>query len=52
MANEMSAIKLEDFYTTYEVEKTPAIEDVNLNMNYNEFIYVLGPNGSAKTMLL
>lgn len=52
MANEMSAIKLENVYTTYEGEKTPAIRNVSLSMGFNEFVYVVGPNASGKTTLL
>ena len=45
-------IRLEDVYTIYEGEKRPAIRNVNLTVNSNEFIYVVGPNAAGKTTLL
>jgi len=45
-------IRLENVYTTYEGEKRPAIRNMNLTVNSNEFIYVVGPNAAGKTTLL
>jgi zinc/manganese transport system ATP-binding protein len=47
-----SIIKLEDVSTVYEGERRPAIKDVNLTLERNEFVYVVGPNAAGKTTLL
>jgi zinc/manganese transport system ATP-binding protein len=45
-------IRLEDVSTVYEGERRPAIRDVNLTLEENELVYVVGPNASGKTTLL
>jgi len=45
-------IKLEDVSTVYEGESRPAIKDINLTVNRNELVYIVGPNASGKTTLL
>jgi zinc/manganese transport system ATP-binding protein len=45
-------IKLEDVSTVYEGERRPAIKDVNLTLERNELVYVVGPNAAGKTTLL
>ena len=45
-------IKLDNIDTIYEGEKTPAIYDINLNVQEGEFISIIGPNGAGKTTLL
>jgi zinc/manganese transport system ATP-binding protein len=47
-----SIIKLEDVSTVYEGERRPAIRDVNLTLERNELVYVVGPNAAGKTTLL
>ena len=47
-----TAIRLEDVSTVYEGESRPAIRDVNLTLEENELVYVVGPNASGKTTLL
>ncbi|MCW4015527.1 MAG: ABC transporter ATP-binding protein [Candidatus Bathyarchaeota archaeon] len=45
-------IKLENVSTVYEGERRPAIKGINLTVNRNELVYVVGPNASGKTTLL
>jgi len=45
-------IKLEDVSTVYEGERRPAIKNVNLTLERNELVYVVGPNAAGKTTLL
>jgi zinc/manganese transport system ATP-binding protein len=45
-------IKLENVSTIYEGENRPAIKDVNLTLERNEIVYVVGPNAAGKTTLL
>jgi zinc/manganese transport system ATP-binding protein len=45
-------VKLEDVSTVYEGERRPAIKDVNLTLERNELVYVVGPNAAGKTTLL
>jgi len=47
-----SVVKLEDVSTVYEGERRPAIKDVNLTLERNELVYVVGPNAAGKTTLL
>lgn len=47
-----SIIKLENVSTVYEGERRPAIKDVNLTLERNELVYVVGPNAAGKTTLL
>jgi len=47
-----SIIKLEDVSTVYEGERRPAVKDVNLTLERNELVYVVGPNAAGKTTLL
>jgi ABC-type Mn2+/Zn2+ transport system ATPase subunit len=45
-------INLEDVSTVYEGERRSAIRNVNLSIDQNELVYVVGPNASGKTTLL
>ncbi len=45
-------IRLEDVTTVYEGERRPAVKDVNLTVERNELVYVVGPNAAGKTTLL
>jgi zinc/manganese transport system ATP-binding protein len=45
-------MKLEDVSTVYEGESRPALKDVNLTVERNELVYVVGPNAAGKTTLL
>jgi len=45
-------IRLESVSTIYEGERRPAIRDVNLTLDQNELVYVVGPNAAGKTTLL
>lgn len=45
-------IKLEHVSTVYEGERRPAINDINLTLERNELVYIVGPNASGKTTLL
>lgn len=45
-------IKLEGVSTIYEGERRRAIKDVNLILDQNELVYVVGPNAAGKTTLL
>jgi zinc/manganese transport system ATP-binding protein len=45
-------IELEDVSTVYEGESRSAIRDVNLALERNQLVYVVGPNASGKTTLL
>ena len=49
---EQKAVRLEGVSTVYEGERRPAIRDVNLTLEKNELVYVVGPNASGKTTLL
>lgn len=48
----MSIIDLKEVDTIYEGERIPAIVDINLKIDKNEFVCVVGPNGAGKTTLL
>lgn len=52
MALMESIIQLEGVSTVYEGERRPAIRDVNLMLERNELVYVVGPNAAGKTTLL
>jgi len=45
-------IKLEAVSTVYEGARRTAIKNVNLVVNRNELVYVVGPNAAGKTTLL
>jgi len=45
-------IELDSVDTIYEGEKIPVIQDINLNVNNNDFLSIIGPNGAGKTTLL
>jgi len=47
-----AVIELKDVSTVYEGERRPAIRDLNLTVERNELVYVVGPNASGKTTLL
>ena len=47
-----SIIRLENVSTIYEGERRPAVKEVNLTLNQNELVYVVGPNAAGKTTLL
>ena len=44
------AVSLEK--VSFSFNQTPVLEDVTLNINYGDFIGVIGPNGGGKTTLL
>ena len=46
------AIKVDAVSTVYEGERIPTIKDVNLVLDKNELVYLVGPNASGKTTLL
>ncbi len=48
----VKAIVLRDVTTIYEGERFPAIRDVDLEVDFGEFLCVVGPNGAGKTTLL
>jgi len=50
--NKTYAIELKNIATIYEGERIPVIHDINLEVNYGEFISIIGPNGAGKTTLL
>jgi ABC-type Mn2+/Zn2+ transport system ATPase subunit len=50
--NKGAIITLQDVSTVYEGESRPAIRNINLTINQNELVYVVGPNASGKTTLL
>ncbi|PVX23071.1 MAG: ABC transporter [Candidatus Bathyarchaeum sp.] len=50
--NNDTIITLENVSTVYEGERRPAIKGINLTINRNELVYVVGPNASGKTTLL
>lgn len=52
MSDKSVIINLEDVSTVYEGERRPAIRNVNLIIEKNELVYVVGPNASGKTTLL
>ena len=45
-------IQLEEVSTVYGGERRPAVSDINLKLDQNELIYVIGPNAAGKTTLL
>lgn len=47
-----TAISLDDVSTVYEGERRPAVQGVNLTLEENELVYVVGPNAAGKTTLL
>ncbi|MCW4034892.1 MAG: metal ABC transporter ATP-binding protein [Candidatus Bathyarchaeota archaeon] len=49
---EKAIITMENVSTVYEGESRPAIKGINLTINQNELVYVVGPNASGKTTLL
>ena len=51
-ASDDGVIQLEDVSTVYEGSKRTAIRNVNLTIEKNELVYVVGPNAAGKTTLL
>ena len=45
-------IQLEEVSTVYGGERRPAVSDINLKLDQNELIYVIGPNAAGMTTLL
>jgi len=45
-------VRLGGVSTTYEGERRPAVRDINLTLNQNDLVYVVGPNAAGKTTLL
>lgn len=45
-------ITLQNIYTKYQGDKIPVIQNINLNIEYGEFISVIGSNGAGKTTLI
>jgi zinc/manganese transport system ATP-binding protein len=52
MMHKDAIIKLEGVSTVYEGERRPAVKSVNLTVERNELVYVVGPNAAGKTTLL
>src|ERR671939_1816513 len=48
----MAEIRIERITKTYPGGKTPAVRDVSLTIQDNEFMVLLGPSGCGKTTLL
>lgn len=46
----MNLIKFEDVYFSYN--NTNVLENINLEINSGDYIYIIGENGSGKTTLL
>ncbi len=49
---ETAAIKIENFSFTYPLRERPCLVDLNLKVEYGEFIVICGKSGSGKSTLL
>ncbi len=52
MAKNNYIISLENIDTTYQGDKIPVINNINLKIEYGEFVSIIGSNGAGKTTLL
>mgnify|MGYP002588787746 FL=1 len=51
MGTETQLVKVEHLYKEFD-ENTKVLEDINLTINKNEVIAILGPSGTGKSTLL
>ena len=47
----MAFINLQNVTYQYPITKTPALQNINLQINEGEFVAVVGPNGAGKSTL-
>jgi energy-coupling factor transporter ATP-binding protein EcfA2 len=47
----MAVVNLQNVTYTYPFTKTPALQNINLQVNEGEFLTVIGPNGAGKSTL-
>jgi energy-coupling factor transport system ATP-binding protein len=47
----MAIIELKDISYKYPLTETPALQNINLQINEGEFVAVIGPNGAGKSTL-
>jgi energy-coupling factor transport system ATP-binding protein len=47
----MAIVKLENVTYTYPLTETPALQNINLQVEEGEFVAVIGPNGAGKSTL-
>jgi energy-coupling factor transporter ATP-binding protein EcfA2 len=47
----MASINLQNVTYKYPLTKTPALQNINLQINAGEFVAVIGPNGAGKSTL-
>jgi len=52
MIKKNSIISLRNIDTKHQGDKTPVIKNINLKIEYGEFISIIGSNGAGKTTLL
>ena len=51
MGTETQLVKIEHLYKEFD-ENTKVLSDINLTINKNEVIAILGPSGTGKSTLL
>ncbi len=51
MGTETQLVKIEHLYKEFDAD-TKVLEDINLTINKNEVIAILGPSGTGKSTLL
>ena len=47
----MAIVNLQNVSYTYPLTKTPALQNINMQVNEGEFVAVIGPNGAGKSTL-
>jgi len=47
----MAIVNLQNVTYTYPLTKTPALQNINMQVNEGEFVAVIGPNGAGKSTL-
>jgi energy-coupling factor transporter ATP-binding protein EcfA2 len=47
----MAIVNLQNVTYTYPLTKTPALKNINMQVNEGEFVAVIGPNGAGKSTL-